>query len=115
MPDFEDKLCSRDDLHARAQALPKPVVVTNGVFDILHRGQLREFGRGARVQAQLVDNFKFLLNHLSCVSLVRTSIFYRLMRQPCPWPTRILLSTRTAPLWAPASAISTTTSRVSRR
>ena len=40
MPDFETKLCSRDELQARAAALPKPVVVTNGVFDILHRGHV---------------------------------------------------------------------------
>ena len=32
MPDFENKLCDRDELRARAAALPKPVVVTNGVL-----------------------------------------------------------------------------------
>ena len=35
-----DKLCSREEAVARVQALrqPGPVVFTNGVFDVLHRG-----------------------------------------------------------------------------
>lgn len=37
-PDFERKLCSRADLAERARGLPRPLVFTNGVFDILHRG-----------------------------------------------------------------------------
>jgi bifunctional ADP-heptose synthase (sugar kinase/adenylyltransferase) len=54
MPSFENKLCTRADLAARITALPKPVVLTNGVFDILHRGhvtylaQARELGACAR-------------------------------------------------------------------
>jgi rfaE bifunctional protein nucleotidyltransferase chain/domain len=51
MPSFESKLCPRSELAQRVAALPKPVVLTNGVFDILHRGhvtylaQARELGR----------------------------------------------------------------------
>ena len=37
---FLDKLCAPDDLPARVAALPQPVVFTNGVFDILHRGHV---------------------------------------------------------------------------
>jgi rfaE bifunctional protein nucleotidyltransferase chain/domain len=37
---FLDKLCSRAELPARLAALPRPVVFTNGVFDILHRGHV---------------------------------------------------------------------------
>ena len=37
-PLFERKIVSFHDLKARAAALPHPVVMTNGVFDILHRG-----------------------------------------------------------------------------
>jgi bifunctional ADP-heptose synthase (sugar kinase/adenylyltransferase) len=54
MPSFENKLCTRADLAARIATLPKPVVLTNGVFDILHRGhvtylaQARELGACAR-------------------------------------------------------------------
>jgi bifunctional ADP-heptose synthase (sugar kinase/adenylyltransferase) len=40
MPKFETKICSRAELQARVAALPKPVVLTNGVFDILHRGHV---------------------------------------------------------------------------
>jgi bifunctional ADP-heptose synthase (sugar kinase/adenylyltransferase) len=35
--EFEQKICSREELKQRVAALPKPVVLTNGVFDILHR------------------------------------------------------------------------------
>ncbi len=40
MPDFERKICRPDELLARAAALPPPLVVTNGVFDLLHRGHV---------------------------------------------------------------------------
>ncbi|MDR5660156.1 D-glycero-beta-D-manno-heptose 1-phosphate adenylyltransferase, partial [Burkholderia cenocepacia] len=35
---FERKLITRDALVALRASLPSPVVFTNGVFDILHRG-----------------------------------------------------------------------------
>jgi D-glycero-beta-D-manno-heptose 1-phosphate adenylyltransferase len=37
-PAFLDKIATRDHALARVAALPKPVVFTNGVFDVLHRG-----------------------------------------------------------------------------
>ena len=37
-PDFERKLCPPQALEERLPALPRPLVFTNGVFDILHRG-----------------------------------------------------------------------------
>jgi D-glycero-beta-D-manno-heptose 1-phosphate adenylyltransferase len=37
---FEDKLCAPKDLPARFAALARPLVFTNGVFDILHRGHV---------------------------------------------------------------------------
>ncbi len=40
MLDFENKIIQRADLKERALNLPKPVVLTNGVFDILHRGHV---------------------------------------------------------------------------
>ncbi len=40
MPQFEEKICNRADLAARVAQLPKPVVLTNGVFDLLHRGHV---------------------------------------------------------------------------
>ncbi len=40
MPSFLDKLCAPADAPARVAALAQPVVFTNGVFDILHRGHV---------------------------------------------------------------------------
>jgi D-glycero-beta-D-manno-heptose 1-phosphate adenylyltransferase len=37
-PAFLAKIATRDQALARVAALPKPVVFTNGVFDVLHRG-----------------------------------------------------------------------------
>ena len=36
----EKKIASLEQLKQRVAALPKPVVMTNGVFDILHRGHV---------------------------------------------------------------------------
>lgn len=38
MPDFVNKLCRRADLAQRLAALSRPLVFTNGVFDVMHRG-----------------------------------------------------------------------------
>jgi rfaE bifunctional protein nucleotidyltransferase chain/domain len=37
-PSFEEKICPPGELSARVSALPRPLVFTNGVFDVLHRG-----------------------------------------------------------------------------
>jgi rfaE bifunctional protein nucleotidyltransferase chain/domain len=39
-PAFESKICDPRDFAARAAALARPLVFTNGVFDILHRGHV---------------------------------------------------------------------------
>jgi rfaE bifunctional protein nucleotidyltransferase chain/domain len=54
MPDFENKICSRDELVQRVAALPKPVVLTNGVFDILHRGHVTYLAQARELGAALV-------------------------------------------------------------
>ncbi|TWI63586.1 rfaE bifunctional protein nucleotidyltransferase chain/domain [Pseudoduganella lurida] len=54
MPRFEDKICSRADLPARIAALPKPVVLTNGVFDILHRGHVTYLAQARELGGSLV-------------------------------------------------------------
>lgn len=37
---IENKLCRLPDLALRLAALPRPLVFTNGVFDVLHRGHV---------------------------------------------------------------------------
>ena len=54
MPEFEKKLCPRDQLALRVAGLPKPVVMTNGVFDILHRGHVTYLAQARALGASLV-------------------------------------------------------------
>lgn len=54
MSNFEKKICSRADLQARVAALPQPVVLTNGVFDILHRGHVTYLAQARAEGASLV-------------------------------------------------------------
>jgi rfaE bifunctional protein nucleotidyltransferase chain/domain len=53
-PDFLDKLCPRAELAARIAALPRPVVFTNGVFDIVHRGHVSYLAKARALGASLV-------------------------------------------------------------
>ncbi len=54
MSSFLDKLCTAADVPARVAALPKPVVFTNGVFDILHRGHVSYLAQARALGASLV-------------------------------------------------------------
>ncbi len=54
MPNFLDKLCPRRELAARVAALAQPVVFTNGVFDILHRGHVSYLAQARELGASLV-------------------------------------------------------------
>src|SRR5512137_872369 len=40
IPAFESKFCEPREFAARAAMLARPLVFTNGVFDILHRGHV---------------------------------------------------------------------------
>jgi rfaE bifunctional protein nucleotidyltransferase chain/domain len=53
-PSFLDKLASRTDAVARIAALPQPVVFTNGVFDVLHRGHAVYLAQARQLGASLV-------------------------------------------------------------
>ena len=53
-PAFEQKICSASELAARAAALPRPVVFTNGVFDILHRGHVTYLAQARALGASLI-------------------------------------------------------------
>lgn len=51
---FERKLLGDDDLHARVAALPRPLIFTNGVFDLLHRGHVTVLAQARALGASLV-------------------------------------------------------------
>jgi D-glycero-beta-D-manno-heptose 1-phosphate adenylyltransferase len=54
LPSFLGKLCPRAELAARVAGLPQPVVFTNGVFDILHRGHVSYLAQARALGASLV-------------------------------------------------------------
>src|SRR5690349_15698297 len=51
---FLDKLCARAALAARVPALARPIVFTNGVFDILHRGHVTYLAEARALGGSLV-------------------------------------------------------------
>lgn len=53
-PRFESKIVTREQLAAAAALLPKPVVFTNGVFDILHRGHVTYLDQARQEGASLI-------------------------------------------------------------
>ncbi len=53
-PLFENRLCSPAELAQRASLLPRPLVFTNGVFDILHRGHVTYLAAARALGASLV-------------------------------------------------------------
>lgn len=53
-PAYERKLCSPTDLAVRGAALPRPMVFTNGCFDILHRGHVTYLAQARALGASLV-------------------------------------------------------------
>jgi rfaE bifunctional protein nucleotidyltransferase chain/domain len=93
IPAFEAKLCSPAELTARVAALPRPLVFTNGCFDILHRGHVtylaqaralgaslivalnsdasvKRLGKGGDRPVNRLEDRMVLLAALECVSLV---------------------------------------------
>ena len=53
-PDFEAKICKPQDLIARLARLARPLVFTNGVFDILHRGHVTYLAQARALGASLL-------------------------------------------------------------
>ncbi len=53
-PAFEAKICPPDELAARVAGLPRPLVFTNGCFDILHRGHVTYLAQARALGAALV-------------------------------------------------------------
>lgn len=54
LPSFESKICPLDELASRVAKLPRPLVFTNGVFDILHRGHASYLAQARALGASLV-------------------------------------------------------------
>ena len=52
--DFLEKIARREAAFARLADLPKPVVFTNGVFDVLHRGHATYLAQARALGASLV-------------------------------------------------------------
>lgn len=53
-PEFEQKLCTREQLAGRVATLKRPLVFTNGCFDILHRGHVTYLAQARALGASLV-------------------------------------------------------------
>ena len=53
-PEFEQKLCTREQLAARVATLKRPLVFTNGCFDILHRGHVTYLAQARALGASLI-------------------------------------------------------------
>ena len=53
-PAYEAKICKPQDVPARLAGLARPLVFTNGVFDILHRGHVTYLAQARALGASLL-------------------------------------------------------------
>ncbi|WP_235943492.1 adenylyltransferase/cytidyltransferase family protein [Zoogloea dura] len=53
-PDFESRICPPEHLAERIATLPRPLVFTNGCFDILHRGHVTYLAQARALGAAMV-------------------------------------------------------------
>ena len=53
-PSFEEKICPPGDLTARLGGQSRPLVFTNGVFDVLHRGHVTYLAESRTLGAGLI-------------------------------------------------------------
>jgi rfaE bifunctional protein nucleotidyltransferase chain/domain len=53
-PGFEAKICPPGELASRLPRLPRPLVFTNGCFDILHRGHVTYLAQARALGASLL-------------------------------------------------------------
>ena len=53
-PEFEKKICTRNELAARVAKLSHPLVFTNGCFDVLHRGHVTYLAQARALGAAMV-------------------------------------------------------------
>jgi len=52
--DFESKICPPEQLAVRLAAVARPLVFTNGVFDLLHRGHVTYLAQARSLGASLL-------------------------------------------------------------
>jgi rfaE bifunctional protein nucleotidyltransferase chain/domain len=53
-PAYENKICTAQNLAAKVAALPRPLVFTNGCFDVLHRGHVTYLAQARALGASLI-------------------------------------------------------------
>ncbi|MEI7841444.1 MAG: D-glycero-beta-D-manno-heptose 1-phosphate adenylyltransferase [Gallionellaceae bacterium] len=53
-PAFENKICHASALASRVATLPRPLVFTNGCFDVLHRGHVTYLAQARALGASLI-------------------------------------------------------------
>lgn len=51
---FEEKIANKAQIQEKLMQLPKPIVMTNGVFDLLHRGHVSYLAQARALGASLV-------------------------------------------------------------
>lgn len=54
LPDFEQKIWAPEQLQAKLAQLPRPLVFTNGCFDILHRGHATYLAQARALGGSLI-------------------------------------------------------------
>jgi rfaE bifunctional protein nucleotidyltransferase chain/domain len=53
-PNFEKKICNAATLAEKVAQLPRPLVFTNGCFDVLHRGHVTYLAQARALGASLI-------------------------------------------------------------
>jgi len=53
-PAFERKICTAGEISSRTASLPRPLVFTNGCFDVLHRGHVTYLAQARSLGASLI-------------------------------------------------------------
>ncbi len=53
-PTFEEKICTAEQLAVKVAQLPRPLVFTNGCFDVLHRGHVTYLAQARALGLSLV-------------------------------------------------------------